>query len=204
MLKSLYLRRMLLKEPLVIKKNIVFFLVPIISVLMILILMLSFGIIRPAGKTDKPKIIVILKTTERAMDFWMVLEHGVLQASEDFEVDVEITGPLKEGKIDEQISIFNQSIESRPDVIILAAADFYKLAEPVERAVASGIPVLTVDSFVDSDAPSSQIGTANYEAGGKLAEYLKKNLPEGSSIGILSYVRESSTAIERRSVSGKE
>lgn len=179
------------------RKNIVFILVPAVSLLLVLILWLGFGGVFREGDVTPPRITVILKTTERVVDFWQVLEQGIVQASEDFGVEIEITGPSKEGNIDEQIGIMNSVINAKPDVIILAAADFNKLVEPVERAVSLGIPVLTMDSFVNSEKPLSQIGTANFEAGGKLATYLKEQLPKGSRIGILSYVRESSTAIER-------
>ncbi|HAK46201.1 MAG TPA: hypothetical protein DCO79_09835 [Spirochaeta sp.] len=186
-----------LKVKLMNRRNIVFIIIPAVSILLILILWFSLGTVFRQGTVERPKIVAILKTTERVVDFWKVLEQGIFQAAEDFEVDIEMTGPSKEGNIDEQIEIINRAIDSKPDVIILAAADYNKLVSPVERAVSLGIPVLTVDSFVNSDAPLSQIGTANFEAGGKLAVYLKEKLPEKSKLGILSYVRESSTAIER-------
>lgn len=179
------------------KKNYIFFIIPAISLLFILLLWSGYSGVFLEESTENPRIVVILKTTERVVDFWKVMEQGLLQAAEDFNVDIQITGPSKEGNIDEQIAIFEESIESGPDVIILAAADYYKLSKPVEHAVKKGIPVLTVDSFVESEAPASQIGTANFEAGGKLAAYLRENLPEGALIGVLSYVKESSTAIQR-------
>jgi ribose transport system substrate-binding protein len=179
------------------KKNISFALIPAVSLLLILVVWLAYGNIFRNDEPEKPRIVVILKTTERVVDFWQILEQGVRQAAEDFGAEVEITGPSKEGNIDEQIEIINRAAETRPDAIVLAAADYNKLVVPVAETMARGVPVLTVDSFINSEAAVSQIGTANYEAGGKLANYLKAQLPEGSLIGILSYVRESSTAIER-------
>ncbi|MDC7227641.1 MAG: substrate-binding domain-containing protein [Spirochaetales bacterium] len=179
------------------RKNTVFLIIPAVSLLLIAVLWLSLGGVFRAGAAEKPRVTVILKTTERVVDFWKRLEEGVLQAAEDFNVEVDITGPPTERHIDDQVNIFNNAIKDKPDVVILAAADYEKLVDPVEKSVSMDIPVLTVDSFVNSDAPLSQIGTANFDAGGKLAGYLKEKLPEGAVIAILSYVRESSTAIER-------
>jgi ribose transport system substrate-binding protein len=179
------------------RKNLIFGIVPAVSILLIVLLWFAFGGGGSCRQSKEPRIIVVLKTSERVVDFWKILEQGVLQASEDFGVIIKVTGPSKEGNITEQIAILEHAVKERPDVIVLAAADYNKLVEPVEHAVESGVPVLTVDSFINSDIALSQIGTANFEAGGKLAVYLKSKLARGARIGILSYVRESSTAIER-------
>lgn len=60
-------------------------------------------------KPKRPQVTVILKTIERSTSFWVTLEQGILQASEDFEVDVIITGSSREDDIDGQIAILVES-----------------------------------------------------------------------------------------------
>lgn len=179
------------------KQNRLFGVLPAVFLVILILLFFIFSDVFSGRDKSRPKITVILKTTERVVDFWVILEQGILQASEDFDVDVKITGPSKEGNIDEQIEILRRETAEKPDIIVLAAADYHRLVEPVRETQQEGIPVLTVDSFISSDDAATRIGTANYEAGSKLADHLRSVLPEGSLIGVLSYVRESSTAIER-------
>jgi len=179
------------------KRNRLFAVLPALFVGIIIALFLFFGDLFSEKNQPRPKITVILKTSERVVDFWSILEQGILQAAEDFDADVTITGPSKEGNIDEQIDILRRETAKKPDIIVLSAADYERLVEPVKETVKAGIPVLTVDSFINSDVSASRIGTANYEAGSKLADHLCDILPQGAVIGVLSYVRESSTAIER-------
>ena len=54
------------------------------------------------------------------------------------------------------------------DGIVLAPLDARALALPVETAVAKGIPVVVIDSGLESTKPVSYISTDNYH-GGELA-----------------------------------
>jgi ribose transport system substrate-binding protein len=67
----------------------------------------------------------------------------------------------------------------------------------VKEAVAQGIPVLTLDSFINSEDARCRIGTDNIEAGRKCAEALKRSIAPGATVAVFSYIRGSSTAIDR-------
>ncbi len=133
------------------------------------------------------------------MNFWSVVKQGINEAAKEFGVDVIITGPDHERQIDRQVNIINRTIEDEPPLIILAASDFYLLAESVSVAAEKGIPVITMDSGVNSTYPISFIATNNVEAGIKAGEEISRLLPEQDtlSIAIVSHIRETATAIER-------
>ena len=60
--------------------------------------------------------------------------------------------------------------------MLLAPLDSQALAKPVASAVASGIPVVIMDSALKSDKYLSYVSTDNYKGGVLAAEYLGKLL----------------------------
>src|SRR5205085_4377653 len=60
---------------------------------------------------------------------------------------------------------FEKALTKKPTGILVSAADAKLLTASIDKAIASGVPVLTIDS----DAPDSKrlffIGTNNYQAG---------------------------------------
>ena len=98
-----------------------------------------------------------------------------------------------------QINILDNVIAKNPPLIILAANDYVKLVDSVERAHEQGIPIITIDSGVDSDIPISFVATNNVDAGIKAGEEMKRLLDgrDRKKIAIVSHIRETATAIER-------
>ncbi|QEN09523.1 hypothetical protein EXM22_16605 [Oceanispirochaeta crateris] len=145
----------------------------------------------------KYEVVLVMKTTERISEFWVILEKGAIQAAEDLGIHIEITGADLEDNIQQQIDIMDQVIDSAPDAIILAATDYQLLGPSAARAREQSIALLTVDSFIASDHSQCEIGTANVGAGEKLGRHMSSLLQEGDTLAIISFVRDSSPAIER-------
>ncbi|MBB6480693.1 substrate-binding domain-containing protein [Spirochaeta isovalerica] len=148
---------------------------------------------------DSPIRIILKSLDGEPMDFWDVVNRGIDEAAREFGVQVVVTGPRFEKEINDQIDIINRAIELSPPMLIVAATDFKKLVEPIKRANKLDIPVITVDSGVDSDIPVSFIATDNIEAGKKAGEEMKR-LMEGNprkELAIVSHIRETATAIDR-------
>ncbi len=173
----------------------------LLNVFILLLFLLVFYVTANMDRFQKgsrdTRVVLIMKTTERISDFWMILEKGAIQAGEDLGITVEVTGPDLEENVAQQIDIMNRLIDTKPDAIILAATDFVKLVPAASRAVGEGIALLTVDSFIDSDHSRCEIGTANINAGFKLGSHMASLLEEGDLLAIISFVPDSSPAIER-------
>ena len=180
-----------------------FFFIGSLAVALALFLILTFSM--DPGHTDElaldEPIVIVFKATVagQPMDFWSVVQQGVNEAAKEFGVEVMITGPDHERQIDRQINIVNRVIEEEPPLLILAASDYYLLGESLAVAAEKDIPVITVDSGVDSPHPVSFIATNNIEAGAKAGNEIKRLLPDApaASIAIISHIRETATAIER-------
>lgn len=148
---------------------------------------------------DGPVRIIMKSMEGDPMDFWDVVNRGIEEAAREFDVQVVVTGPRYEKEINTQIDILNRAIELSPPLIILAASDFKRLVEPVKRAQNLEIPVITMDSGIDSDIPVSFIATDNVEAGKKAGAEMKRLLADSTrkQIAIVSHIRETATAIDR-------
>ena len=146
------------------------------------------------------RVIVIFKTIDyHTTPFWGNVRDGVVSAGEDLGMNVQIRGPAYESDVAGQIDIVRQAMREKPDAIVLAAADF-NLLVPVAREVKrQGIPLICIDSFVNSDDADVRIGTDSYEGGQKCAAALMRDVKEGDLVAVMSYVKGSSTAIDRES-----
>jgi ribose transport system substrate-binding protein len=156
--------------------------------------------LQKTGEGSKPRIVVILKTIDfESLAFWQTVKDGVDSAGKDFDVDVSITGPMSETQVDEQIQMVRDAILTKPDAIVLAAADFDRLIPVSLEVKAAHIPLITIDSFINGDNADTKIGTDNFDAGQKAGAALMDSLSPGSTVVIMSYVQGSSTAIDRES-----
>ncbi len=145
-------------------------------------------------------IRIVLKSIEgQPMDFWEVATQGIDEAAKEFGINVRISGPRFEKEINRQINIMNAVIDERPPLIVLAANDYKRLVASVEKADSLGIPVITIDSGVNSDIPVSFIATNNIDAGEKAGEEMERliSLNSRKSIAIVSHIKETATAIDR-------
>lgn len=153
----------------------------------------------PASGTPR-KVVVIFKTVDFPLNpFWANVRDGVASAGQDFGIEVSIRGPAVETDVQGQIGIVREAIREKPDAIVLAAAD-YNLSVPTAHEVKSrGIPLVCIDSFISSDDADVRIGTDSYEGGQKCGAALLRYVRPGDLVAIMSYVKGSSTAIDRES-----
>lgn len=147
---------------------------------------------------SKPKIIVILKSVDyKHLWFWQTVKDGIESACKDYGVDYSILGPFSETQVDEQIQIVEEAIRLKPDAIVLAATDYDRLIPVAKQIKEANIPLITIDSFINSQDADTKIGTNNYDAGRNAGAALMENIQPGSQVVIMSYIQGSSTAMDR-------
>lgn len=142
-------------------------------------------------------IIYVPKTIDSNIEFWEVMKQGVATAAKEFGAEVHTVGTDTELDVDKQIQLLEQAIEEKPDAIILAATDYYRLVPVAKQIKAAGITLITVDSGLNGGISESFIATDNYEAGRKAAQELIKNIQSDDQVAIMNFVPGSATAIER-------
>lgn len=157
----------------------------------------------PAAKRKKvdqdTRIVVIFKSIDSGLEFWDVVKDGMAVAAREFGVQVKVVGPKtrSEKDVDGQIEILENTINEKPDAIVIVASDYNRLIPPVEKAKKAGIKIITMDSGLNSDISECFIATDNVEAGRKAGEQLAGLLDENAEVAIISHVEGTMTAVDR-------
>ncbi len=109
--------------------------------------------------------------------FYITMNKGAQAAAKALGITVDFQGAPNFNPV-EQIPVLDAVIASKPDGILIAPTDKVQLVEPLRKAVEAGIPVVTVDTFIDDgkyqdgagdgDFPVSYIASDNV-AGGMIA-----------------------------------
>jgi ribose transport system substrate-binding protein len=148
------------------------------------------------AKSKKWRVIVIPKGTTH--EFWKTLHAGTLKAADELgNVDVIWQGPQKEDDRVQQIQLVQNAIAAGVDGIVLAPLDARALVDPVEAAVAKGIPVVIFDSALESTKMVSYVATNNYNGGVLAARRMGELLKGQGKIILLRYAVGSESTEQR-------
>ena len=149
----------------------------------------------------KTNEIAVIVKTENA-NFWQNVKKGAEAAGKDLGNEYKVTfqGPQAETAIDEEVNMVNNAINRGVSGIVLAASDPEALIPPVKKAFENGIPVVIIDSGINSDGKyyHSFLATDNRAAGKLAAEKLlaKHGMKKGK-VAVMSYTPGAASAIER-------
>jgi ribose transport system substrate-binding protein len=138
---------------------------------------------------------VIVKMKES--DFWQTVHLGAGGAGKELGVNINFNAPDNEEDIESQIKLVSDAIDRKVDGIVLAACDYKKLVSISEKAIDQGIPVVIIDSALDSARVSSFIATDNIQAGKKVGKKLVELAGEKANAAIISFVEGTVPANER-------
>ena len=171
-----------------------------LSICLLFMLLISpflFGIIniRAKGDEEPKKISLILKT--EGGDYWKNVRRGAEVAAKEFNVNVDFTSPKDENDIDGQITLVSAAIERKTDALILAPNDYNGLVNVTEKASRKKMPVLIIDSKLNTNKISSYITTDNVKAGEMAGEKIVSLSGASSKIAIINFVQGSSNNKER-------
>jgi ribose transport system substrate-binding protein len=133
--------------------------------------------------------------------YWGSVKLGADAAASEFNVNVRYNAPDNEEDVEGQIKLVNSELEQKVDALILAASDYKKLAGVTEKAYEMHIPVIIIDSEVNSEKISSYIATDNLDAGVKAGNQLVA-IAKGMSgrkclVGIMNFVKGTRNAEQR-------
>ncbi len=102
-----------------------------------------------------------------ADQFYVTMECGMLAAAAEMGVTLDVQGPTAfDATL--QTPILNAVVQTQPDGIIIAANDAQAMIPPIQAAIDAGIPVLCVDTTINSDIQIADVSSDNVE-GGRIA-----------------------------------
>ncbi len=153
------------------------------------------------GTAAKPwTVAVIPKGTTN--EFWKAVNAGAFKARDELRaagrnVEVIWKGPLKEDDREQQIQVLENFIGRQVDGIVLAPLDSRALVQPVVGAGQAGIPVVIMDSALNTDRYVSFVATDNYKGGTMAGEHLVQLLDGKGNVILLRYQVGSASTEER-------
>ncbi|MCM8709486.1 substrate-binding domain-containing protein [Clostridium sp. SYSU_GA19001] len=157
-----------------------------------------YGSYRSKGKTSlEQRINIDFIVKMRGGQFWNSVYLGAHEAAKEFNVNMTFTAPDSEQNTERQKELFLDALDKNVDAVILAASDYKGMKDSVEKAYERKIPVITVDSGVDSDKVVSSISTDNFEAGKMAGEKLISIVGESANVAIINFVKGSESADKR-------
>ncbi len=124
---------------------------------------LSVLILSCGGAHDSDEYFVFVSANLQ-VPYWKAAGAGFSNAAAQMKVRSDFMGPQNYDPKTER-DVLDQAVQKKATGILLAVTDPALLKDSIDKAVAAGVPVITIDS----DAPSSKrlffIGTNNYQAG---------------------------------------
>ena len=129
-------------------------------------------------KSEK-KIYVILKNYHG--DYWKKVIEGIERAAKDIDAAVYLGGIDNETDIDGQISLMEEAVKEGADGILLAPANSNSLVDSCEKVRKKKIPVVLIDSSINSTEFDACYMTDNIDAGEMAAKEMIKMLHDAGN-----------------------
>ncbi|WP_186399668.1 sugar ABC transporter substrate-binding protein [Stappia sp. P2PMeth1] len=154
------------------------------------------GLVAGAGTSpaNAEDINIIVVSHGQASDpFWSVVKNGVAKAGEDLGVSVDYRAPETFDMV-AMGQLIDAAVNQEPHGLIVSIPDADALGDSIRKAVAAGIPVISMNSGSDVSASlgaALHVGQEEYDAGKKAGEALaemggKKGLCVNHEVGNVS------------------
>ena len=160
----------------------------------LLLALLAAGCSRPAGPA-RTTIAVVPKGQIHV--FWQSVRAGAEAAAKEAGVEMIWAAPQLETDYTGQASIVEDFINRRVSALVLAPNHQKGLVSVAERAIDAGIPVVVMDSALDSDRPVSYVATDNHQGGVLAAREMGRLLGGKGKVAVVGIAAGSGSGLER-------
>jgi ribose transport system substrate-binding protein len=151
----------------------------------------------PAPEPAIEEIVIAVIPKGTSHTFWKAIHAGAVKASRELGVEVVWKGPAREDDRDAQIAEVENFVSRGVSGIVLAPTDDKALRLPVTDAMRAGIPVVIIDSGLDSEDYVSFVATDNYKGGRLAGERMVARLGGKGEVVLLRYMEGSASTMER-------
>lgn len=150
----------------------------------------------PSGsKSAAFTIVVIPKGTQH--EFWKSVHAGAVKAARELGVEMIWKGPVREDDREAQVAEVENFVSRGVSGIVLAPVDEKALRVPVANATRSGIPVVVIDSALESEDQVSFVATDNGRGGRLAGERMVTALSAKGKIILLRHMEGSASTMAR-------
>lgn len=166
-------------------------------VLVVCMLVAAEGVVFSAGRgeAESDTIVFVPKSTD--VTYWLFLRKGASDRAAELGYSSDYQGVSRESMISEQVDLVRNIAATGPAGMLIAATDADALVDPIEAIIDNGVPVVMVDSGIDSDAPIASITTDNYDGAYQAGQLLAEMIGGSGKVINLGITAGSQTGIER-------
>jgi ribose transport system substrate-binding protein len=155
-----------------------------------------------AGLTAAEPINIAVIPKGTTHEYWKAVQAGTVKAQRELAaagipVNVLWKGPLKEDDREQQVQVVENFIGRRVAAIVISPLDRNALIAPLATAVRGKIPVVTIDSALNSDLPACYVATDNREGGRVAARTLAGLVGPNGRVIMLRYSTGSASTEDR-------
>ena len=151
------------------------------------------------------RIAVVLKSTRD--EFWTTVRDRIEDAvkalnekmgytGED-QITVSFDGPTDDSDVEKQIDLIDTVLSENPTILCIAAIDRQSCEAQLEMAAENDIPVVMLDSGVESGPISALCATDNYAAGTEAAKKMAEAIGDEGQIAVMTHAESTQTSQDR-------
>ncbi len=145
------------------------------SLLVTLLILLLAGCTSVDQPSGTPRVALVLKTLKHP--FFIDMKAGAEEAAGRLGLELIVQAAERELDVEKQMQIVENLLQTQIDVLCLTPSGSRELIPAIEKANRAGIPVVTIDTRVDtSTAPGllieTFVGSDNYQGGRLAGEYV--------------------------------
>ena len=154
------------------------------------------GLARPArARQGGPYDITFIQGVI-ADEFYITMECGMRSVAESLNVNLTVQGPER-FDFTLQTPILQAVVQAQPDGIVMAPNDVQAMIAPIQAVVDAGIPVLCVDTTINSDIQIADVSSDNIEGGRIAARALAETLGNSGKVYVINVKPGISTTDQR-------
>ncbi|MGI6117643.1 MAG: substrate-binding domain-containing protein [Bilifractor sp.] len=155
----------------------------------------------------EPGSSVAIVAKEIDLAYWKAVREGAEQAIDEinekygYEKDEKVTlifdGTKNSTDVDGQINAIDSVLSENPTALCIAAIDMDSCQSQLETASENGIPVITLDSGIESTLVKANCTTDNVSAGKLAMRKMCESISEVGKIAIVTHSQSQKSAVER-------
>jgi ribose transport system substrate-binding protein len=175
--------------------------IAVILILAVSAVLFTLGVIKKiqhmtSGKNQSGNIIAVIPKGTASM-WWEVVRKGAEQAGKEEGYTISWNGPEQETDREKQIQSVEDALTRGIVALVLGPNDSKALVRPVEKAKESGIPVVIIDSSIETDKYDSFAATDNIAGGADAARRLGAALSGHGKVILTCFVQNSASTDDR-------
>jgi ribose transport system substrate-binding protein len=145
------------------------------------------------GSTDagaSQRVAFVMKTLNHP--FFLDMQRGAQEAADRERIQLVVQAAEREIDVEKQMQIIENLLQTAPRALVVTPSGSREIASAIAKANRAGVPVIVVDTRVDSKAAADNqlkvatfIGSDNYEGGRLAGEYLATSTGGKARVAVL-------------------